>query len=339
MQKGLLIGLLGLLLIILLIPAFLVACDSDKRPEASAQVKEKYEKSALTIRVYLSDEKKIIELPLEKYIYGVVAAEMPADFHKEALKAQALAARTYIIDRLLRKDFTDLAQWGNVAKEAHVTDTMRHQVYKTDEALQREWGSRYQANHKKIEQAVAETAGQIITYEGEPIYAAFFSTSNGYTENSEDYFKRKYPYLRSVSSSWDRLSPKYLHEQTLSLHQFISRLEKETGQSISLPASAGGEPVQVTQRTEGKRVAKVKIGDRIFSGRKVREALQLASSDFEVEVQGGQVKITSFGYGHGVGMSQWGANLMAKEGKSAKEIIRHYYQGVDIVKTREDQVK
>lgn len=339
MQKGLLIGLLGLLLIILLIPAFLVAWDTDAPPEASAQVKEKNETPALTVRVYLSDEKKIIELPFEKYIYGVVAAEMPADFHKEALKAQALAARTYIIDRLTRKDFSDLAKWGNIAKEAHVTDTMLHQVYKTDGELQQAWGSKYKANQKKIEQAVAETAGQIIIYEGKPIYAAFFSTSNGYTENSEDYFKQKYPYLQSVSSSWDRLSPKYLQEQTLSFHQFVSQLEQKTGQTISIPASTGEGLIQVTARTEGKRIAKVKIGDRVFSGREVREALQLASTDFEVEVQGKQVKIRTRGYGHGVGMSQWGANLMAKEGKSVAEIVGHYYQGVEIGTITEDQVK
>ncbi len=339
MQKGLLIGLLGLLLIILLIPAFLVAWDSDAPPGASAQVKEKDKTSSLMIRIYLSDEKRIIELPLEKYIYGVVAAEMPANFHKEALKAQALAVRTYIIDRLNRKDFSDLARWGNIAKKAHVTDTIMHQVYKTDEDLQRVWGSEYKSNQKKIRQAVAETAGQIITYKGKPIYAAFFSTSNGYTENSEDYFKQKYPYLRSVSSSWDRLSPKYIQEQTLTFQQFISQLEKKTGRTVSMPASAEGKLIQVTARTEGKRIAKVKIGDWIFSGREVREALQLASTDFEVEVQEKKVKFTSRGYGHGVGMSQWGANLMAKEGKSVAEIVKHYYQGVEIGRIEEDQVK
>ncbi|MGA8944163.1 MAG: stage II sporulation protein D [Thermoactinomyces sp.] len=339
MQKGLLIGLMGLVLIILLIPAFLVAWDTDPPSEASAQVREKTDSSALMVRVYLSEKKKTIELPLEKYIYGVVAAEMPADFHQEALKAQALAARTYIIDRLIRKDFSDLEKWGDQAKKAHVTDTITHQVYKTDEELREVWGSKYTANRKKIEQAVMETAGQIITYEGKPIYAAFFSTSNGYTENSEDYFEQKYPYLRSVPSSWDRLSPKYLQEQTLSLSRLISRLEMETGQTISIPASAGGKLIQVIARTEGKRVAKVKIGDRIFSGREVREALQLASTDFEAEVQGNRVKIKSRGYGHGVGMSQWGANLMAKEGKSVAEIVRHYYRGVKIRMIMEDQVK
>ena len=332
--------LLGLMLIVLLIPVFLVAWDSDDPPEALAKEKApQNEKQDVMIQVYLTETKKTIQLPLEEYIYGVVAAEMPADFHKEALKAQALAARTYIVDRLMRKDYSDLSKWGEEAKKAHVTDTVSHQAFKTDETLKQEWGAQYETRRNYIKEAVKETSGQIITYQGKPIYAAFFSTSNGYTENSEEYFKQKYPYLRSVSSPWDRMSPKYMHQHTLSFDEFIDQLEKKTGQAISLPASTGADLIQVMDRTEGKRIAKIRIGDQTFSGREIREALELASSDFDVTVQGDQLKITSRGYGHGVGMSQWGANLMAKQGKKVNEIIEHYYRGVKIESFSLDQVK
>ena len=297
--------LLGLMIIVLLIPVFLVAWDSDDPPEALAKEKAtQNENQDVMIKVYLTETKEIIQLPLEEYIYGVVAAEMPADFHKEALKAQALAARTYIVDRLKRKDYSDLSKWGEEAKKAHVTDTVSHQAFKTDQTLKQDWKAQYETRRNYIKEAVKETDGQIITYQGKPIYAAFFSTSNGYTENSEEYFKQKYPYLRSVSSPWDRMSPKYIHQQTLSFNQFIDQLEKKTGQAISLPAATGPGLIQVMDRTEGKRIAKIRIGDRTFTGREIREALGLASSDFNVAVQGDQLQITSRGYGHGVGMSQ-----------------------------------
>ena len=133
--------------------------------------------------------------------------------------------------------------------------------------------------------------------------------------------------------------PKYIHQQTLSFNQFIDQLEKKTGQAISLPAATGPGLIQVMDRTEGKRIAKIRIGDRTFTGREIREALGLASSDFNVAVQGDQLQITSRGYGHGVGMSQWGANLMAKQGKKVNEIIKHYYRGVKIEPVNLDQVK
>ncbi|WP_232333919.1 stage II sporulation protein D [Thermoactinomyces intermedius] len=340
LHKGLLMALLGLLGVILLVPVFLVALDSDVPPEALAKEKAiQNENQDIRVKVYLTESKKVVQLPLEEYIYGVVAAEMPADFHKEALKAQALAARTYIVDRLERKDYSDLSKWGKEAKKAHVTDTVNHQAFKTDDMLKKEWKARYETFRNSIREAVKETEGQIITYRGKPIYAAFFSTSNGYTENSEEYFKHKYPYLRSVSSPWDRMSPKYIHRHTLSWDEFVSRLEKKTGQAVSLPASTGTRLIRVTGRTEGKRIAKIRIGDQTFTGREIREALGLASTDFDVEVRGDQLQITTRGYGHGVGMSQWGANLMAKQGKKVDEIIRHYYQGVKIEPFSPDQVK
>lgn len=327
---------------ILLIPTILVTIFSDSADSvAQVEAKESGQKQKVTItpsdenlpqvRVFLTEEKKIIELPLEEYIIGVVASEMPADFHEEALKAQALAARTYVIKRLTKQNHPDLARWGAVAKTAHVTDTVQHQVFSTEQQLRARWGSQYDEKKRRIESAVQATRGNIITYQGEPIYAAFFSTSNGRTENSEDYFLTKYPYLRSVDSSWDQQSPKYEKAQVLTIKQFTQLLTKETGKQVAIPTTAHpGQWMRVTEKTAGNRVLKIRIGDETFSGREVREALHLASSDFSWQIRGDEMIFTTRGYGHGVGMSQWGANLMAKQGKGVLEIIQHYYQGVEV---------
>lgn len=282
------------------------------------------------IRVYLTEEKKVVDVPLEAYIRGVVAAEMPAEFHMEALKAQALAARTYIVDRLERGNFSDMKAWGETADSAHVTDTVQHQAYKTDEQLRAMWQEEYPSFAEKVDEAVRTTQGQVILFEGKPIYAAFFSTSNGRTENAEDYFEESYPYLKSVDSAWDAQSPKFADEKKMNVSSLIEKLEEKTGKNIAVSASAGEGWIEVKERTDGDRVAAVRIGDQEFTGREVREALELSSSDFEWSLDGDAIVFQTKGYGHGVGMSQWGANLMAKEGKTAEEIIRHYYQGVDI---------
>ncbi len=300
---------------------------SEKEEVAAAPLANKDDP---VISVYRVEEQRIIEVPLEKYIRGVVAAEMPADFQLEALKAQALAARTYIANRLLTDQGTDMEKIDAAAKGSHVSDSVQHQVYESDEQLKEKWGSEYEEKIKKINQAVQETRGKIILYNGKPIYAAFFSTSNGRTENSEDYFEKAYPYLRSVSSIWDQKSPKYMDHKKMTVSDAIQRIEKKTGKKITLPAGVGGDWMKIIKRTAGGQVGKVKIGDQELTGREIREALELASADFSWSVHKETIIFQTRGYGHGVGMSQWGANLMAQEGKSAEEIVKHYYQGVEI---------
>lgn len=284
------------------------------------------------VTIYLTNEKRKITLPLERYIRGVVAAEMPADFHVEALKAQALTARTFIANRLAKSSSSDMAKWGARAKGAQVTDTVQHQAFLTDRALRANWGDHYETLSERVNEAVSATGGEVIQYKGKPIYAAFFSTSNGYTENSEDYFTEKMPYLRSVASPWDRQSPKYEAEQTLSVAELAQRIQKYTGKQIAMSAATGSGMIQVKNRTPGKRISQLQIGDQNFTGRQVREALGLSSSDFTWRVKGKDITFTTRGNGHGVGMSQWGANLMAQKGKSVQTIIKHYYQGVAIAK-------
>lgn len=330
MHKGMLLLTVLLIGVMIAIPAILVRFDDEDpltKNNASGQTALD---SGPTIKVYLTEEKQVEKVPLERYIRGVVAAEMPADFHLEALKAQAMVARTYIVDRLAKGNFDDMQEMGGKAAEAHVTDSVNHQVYRNDEALKAEWGEKYDTYVKRINQAVAETKGQVILYEGEPIYAAFFSTSNGQTENSEDYFSSSYPYLRSVPSPWDQASPKFNDQKSYSVQEFVQHLTQSTGKEVAVSASVGNGWLKVIEQTEGGRIAKIQVGDQVFTGRQVREALDLSSSDFKWKVEGDTITLTTEGYGHGVGMSQWGANLMGKKGKRAEEIIHYYYQGVTI---------
>ncbi|HEK9101189.1 stage II sporulation protein D [Bacillus pfraonensis] len=269
--------------------------------------------TAVQVAVYRSQQKKVETVPMEEYVAGVVASEMNASFEIEALKAQALAARTFIVQRMLS---------GSKENNADVTDTVKHQVYHSKEELKRTWGKEYEKNLKKIEEAVSETAGQVLTYEGTPITASFFSTSNGYTENAADYWGKDLPYLKSVDSPWDQAAPKFASEQTFTVADFQKRL--------GVKVLENGKVGNIKERTEGKRVKDVEFQGKTLTGKEVRTKLELRSSDFTWKQQGNNIVVTTKGYGHGVGMSQYGANGMAKEGKGYTDIVAHYYKGIEI---------
>ncbi|MDQ0257216.1 stage II sporulation protein D [Evansella vedderi] len=267
------------------------------------------------ISVFRTESETIEEVPLEEYIAGVVAREMDAAYEMEALKAQALTARTYIINLLLMDSNLDLPDG------ADVLDTVQHQVYSNEEEMRERWGTDFDWKMARIKQAVYETQGQIITYNGEPITASFFSTSNGFTENSEEYWTSEISYLRSVESPWDRESPRYEGEASFS----VERFEHTLGVSLG-----DGSVGNVLSRTTGGRVAKIEIGGQEFTGREIRELLELDSTDFTIERVGDVIEVETRGWGHGVGMSQFGAHGMAQEGFTYDQIIKHYYQGVEI---------
>ncbi|WP_226527967.1 stage II sporulation protein D [Metabacillus niabensis] len=321
--KPILFAFGGLFIIILLIPTLLVTpfMEQSKGKLGEELTVAKSEvpvlaESPLDVPVYRSQTKLIESIPLEEYVIGVVASEMPAEFETEALKAQALAARTYITKQLMNGPIS-------TPDGAVVTDTQMHQVYKNPEELKAIWGDEYESKLQKITAAVAATQGKILTYQDQPIDASFFSTSNGYTENSEAYWTEAIPYLKSVKSSWDKNSPKFYDKKVITIKDFESTL------GVKLDTSSGTVG-KITELTPGKRVAKVEIDGKQFTGRQIREELGLKSSDFTWEIKGDSVVIETKGFGHGVGMSQYGANFMAEDGKTYEEIIAHYYNGTKV---------
>lgn len=244
-------------------------------PETAAQ-----EAPQPNVSVYLSHSGQIETLPLEDYVRGVLAAEMPADFELEALKAQAVAARTFIMRRLVAGDRS-----GVPVPEADVTDTVSHQAYISKDTLERQWklGGR-SADLAKLQRAVLETRGVIMTYKGQPITASFFASSGGYTENSEEYWNAAIPYLRSVTSPWEKeITPNYAVTNTFTVSEILTRLglndkvipaSKETTNSGTTTkiSSSSRLPMEVLSLTTGHRVKEISIGGSIFTGREVRRS-------------------------------------------------------------------
>ena len=258
-----------------------------------------------TIRVYITETGEIEEVNLEDYICGVVSNEMPANFEKEALKAQAVTARTYLASKKLNR--------CTLHEGIDICDSTHCQVYTSKEKRLEKWDADYANEYwNKIKEAVDETSGQVLSYERELVlYPQFFSTSSGQTENSEDVYLGEIPYLRSVASTGEESAPKYTSDKTLKISDFVYLLNSKSS------SAAGG-------------VIKLNINNVEIRGVDFRKALSLNSTNFTYEFNGDYITFHCKGYGHGVGMSQWGANAMAKNGSNYEEILKHYYTGVEI---------
>lgn len=267
-----------------------------------------------TISVYDKDTGKILEYNLEEYLVGVVSAEMPASYEPEALKAQAVAARSYILSR---------ENSGNPDhKGADVcTDSAHCKAYLSESAAKEKWGEVWADKYlAKIKSAVADTAGEYIAYNGEAAVACFCAVSSGKTESAADVWGSETPYLKSVDSSADLTYENFTDSVTVPRAEFLEKL------GIS-SASVGA-----ISHTEGGAVKNINIGGKDFSGTQIRSIFGLNSANFELSVNESNAVFTSKGKGHGVGMSQYGANQMAKDGKSYTKILLHYYSNVTIEK-------
>lgn len=266
-----------------------------------------------TVRVYREKTNTIDNVPLEEYVVGVVAGEMPVDFEIEALKAQAVASRSYVMKQIEK----------NINKEYDVVDTVTNQVYLDNDHLMAVWNNLYVNNINKIKEAVLETKGQYLSYNNKVAEALFFSTSPGITENSEEIFVSKEPYLRSVSSKWDEISPLYSTTITYTLSEFYSILNIKYENNLN---------VEITQKTSTGRIKKIKINNNEFTANYICSKLSLNSTYFEIIQDGSKVIIKNKGYGHGVGMSQYGAEGMAREGYTYDQILKYYYKDIEIKK-------
>lgn len=257
---------------------------------------------------------KVEDVFLEEYVVGVVGGEMPASFEMEALKAQSVASRTYVLKKILNND----------NREYDVVDTVSNQVYLDDDELKDKWGSNYGSYINKIREAVNDTSMEYLVYDGEIIDAMFFSTSNGYTEDSGVVFSTSLPYLRSVLSEWDKdVAPMFSYSTDMSLQEFYDRLDIEY---------SGELVMEVLERSDSNRIVKMRINGVEMLGKDIYKKLGLRSLDFSLKQVGNNINIETKGYGHGVGMSQYGAQGMAKNGYNYKEILSHYYSDTDLVK-------
>jgi len=323
---------LGLLLSLFLMPLLLAAGPSETEQEETplllpvmptpvpVQTISAEEDSKVTVRV-LREDGKIKDMTMEDYLWSVTAAEMPASFELEALKAQAVTARTYALWKMRTREEDH--------PEADVcTDIHCCQAFIEPGQAAVKWGTSAAEYGQKISAAVALTDGQIMIYEGKPIQAVFFSSAAGRTEDAAEVWGNAVPYLVGVESPEGIEVPNYHSEVSLSKEEFRTRfLEKYPKAELS------GKPqkwFQSIKTTSSGRVSSIKIGGVTVTGSELRALCDLRSTCFTVETTSDSVTFQVTGYGHGVGMSQYGANTLALQGKTYREILSWYYTGVQL---------
>lgn len=275
-----------------------VATDTKKEDNAKGNIYIKLNNKGITTSI-----------ELEEYIVGVVAAEMPASFNVEALKAQAIAARTYTVKK---------ASTGKT-----LVNSTSDQVYNTVDEMKAKWGSSFNTYYNKIKSAVSSTKGLVITYNGKYIDALYCSMTNGKTEQPEYVWAYSYPYLKCVSSSWDKNVKGFEVVKNLE----YATVSKALGQTVTRDTV-----IEILSYTVSGRVDKIKIGDKTYTGVEIRTKLGLRSTDFTIVLNDNNISVTTRGFGHGVGLSQYGANEMAKQGYTYDKILHHYYTGITISK-------
>jgi len=267
-------------------------------------------------------EKEIISLPLEQYLIGVVAAEMPVSFHEEALKAQAVAARTYTLLRMVREEEDEQHT------DAHLCAGPTHcQAWISNEEMRRRWGWNYRSNYRKISSAVLATCGKVLTHEGQLIDPVYHSSCGGRgTEDAKEVWGHQVPYLKRVPCSYDAPEKQKPVNTQMSLQELFTKLKIDQ----SIPVAVGSDLMEIQERTESGRVKRVKVGSQVFTGVELRKRLGLRSTDFKVSCTGEKVLFSTRGYGHAVGMCQYGANGLAQKGAKYDQILSHYYQGTKL---------
>lgn len=277
------------------------------------------ETAVATVKVMNASSKNITEMPLRDYLIGVVASEINAAYHEEAIKAQTVAAHTML---LYSKEHKNDGLNGADISDSSTT----HQGFLTEDEQRKKWGENYDTYREKIEKCVDAVIDLTIQYDGEPINAVFHSISNGQTENATDVWGGEYPYLVSVNSVGDKLSPAYSSEVTVAEEKFKEIMENEGAELKENPDDYVGE----ITNTDTEMVKTIIIGEKTFKGTEIRTLFGLKSSTFTVKYDDGNFIFTVCGYGHGVGMSQYGADYMARQGFKFDEILKHYYVGTEI---------
>lgn len=294
------------LLLLVVMVLFGVSCLISSKPYTTFFNKE-------IIKVKDTKNNETSKLELENYIIGVVAAEMPASFSDEALKAQAIAARTYAKYKMNQKH----------SNNYDIVTDVSNQSYITEKEMKEKWGSDYNKYYEKIKSAVKETEGKIMTYNNEVIESFYFAMSNGYTENSELVFNEDKNYLKSVKSIYENEELKNFNvTKTFNKTEIINKLGLNSNELI----------IKDIVRSNTGRVLSLNINNITFKGTDIRKKLKLRSTDFVININNDEVSITTKGYGHGVGMSQYGANGMASHGYNYEEILKYFYKNIEITR-------
>ncbi len=301
---------------------------SEEKKEEDAKLEEKYNYGKYSkIKLLHSKDNKIEEIDIDNYLLNVVSAEMPATYDIEAIKAQAVVARTYTIYKI---------ENGSKHKDADICDDSTCcQAWISKEDRLNKWKEDVrQENWKKIEEAVNTTKGEIITYEGKIINAFFHASSGGITEMPIDVWGGSgYPYLQVVETAGEEGYSQYSSEVEFTKEELLNKL-KEKYSDIEIDYGKE-DSIKITEYTNSKRVKTIKFGNKNISGVEARTIFGLKSTNFTVNQEKDKIKFSVIGYGHGVGMSQTGADALAKTGSTYKQIIEHFYTGVEIVKINE----
>ena len=293
-----------LLIIVLILSIFAVKSSLNKE-------KTTFSNDVINVSLKDTETNKIKNIDIENYIVGVIAAEMPASFEVDALKAQAVVARTYAIYKI-----------NNSTTEYDLVTDVTNQSYIDDEKMKSKWSNNYTYYKNKITDAVLNTKGEILTYNNEAICAFYFAMSNGYTEDSALVFGEKKEYIKSVESSFEKDVNNFEVINTISKIDFCKKLSIDCNNII----------INNINRSKTNRVLTITINNKEYKGTELRKLLNLRSTDFDIDIINNTVNITTRGYGHGVGMSQYGANELAKKGYNYKEILNYYYKDVKINK-------
>lgn len=295
-----------ILLLIVVVLSVIAISGSKKETTYFNNAKKEEVKEEIKLALKDTSTGEIKNIELEDYIVGVVAGEMPASFNEEALKAQAIASRTYAMYKMKNSNGTyDL-----------VTDKT-NQVYITEDKMKSLWQENFDYYFEKIKKAVYDTKDLIMTYNGDIILSLYFARSNGKTEDAIAVFGSNQEYLKSVESPEENLTS----EVTISKDKFCNKL------NISCDAIN----ISNVLKSSSGRINSLNINGKTFKGTEIRTLFDLKSTDFDITIDS-EIKFITKGYGHGVGMSQYGANKLAQNGKNYEEILKHYYQNINIEK-------
>ena len=297
---------------------------TQEQPEPEAEIITYDYQKYQTIKLLHSGSGQIEELPIDEYLYGVVSSEMPANYEAEALKAQAIVARTYTIYQIMNNSGkhpgADICDNSSCC-QAWISKDERLSKWAPEEA---------ESNWNKIVDAVNSTSGKIITYQNKPINAFFHSNSGGKTESSLNIWGGiDYPYLKSVETAGEEGYTQYSSEAKFTKEELLNKL-KEKYEDCEIDYSQEN-CIQILEYTTSGRVKTIKFGNKEIAGTEARTILGLRSTNFTFTISGDEIIFSVIGYGHGVGMSQTGADALAKSGSNCEEIIKHFYTDVEIV--------